>query len=165
MSGLTPEQAVDRLDELHSQACDALRAALARFTATGVPPTPQERAAFRYPELKVEWQPSGAVPFTWRAWAKFQVPGSYATTVTHPAAFRPYLLEQLSDRTGGLHFRVRNAAEAQDAVVKAGQALRDEYLIGYHPPDSEPSGKYRRDSVKSRVPKVNIHARNGYYTP
>jgi len=77
----------------------------------------------------------------------------------------PDLLEQLSDRTGGLHFRVRNAAEAQDAVVKAGQALRDEYLISYRPPDSGPSGKWRRVSVKSRVPKVNIHARNGYYTP
>jgi AMP nucleosidase len=95
MSGLTPEQAVDRLDELHTQACDALRAALVRFTTTGVPPAPQERAAFRYPELRVEWQPSGAVPFTRRAWAKFQVPGLYATTVTHPAGFRRYLLEQL----------------------------------------------------------------------
>src|SRR3954469_16946715 len=95
MSGLTPEQAVDRLDELHTLACDALRAALARFTATGVPPQPQERAAFRYPELRVQWQPAGEVPFTWRAWAKFQTPGLYATTVTHPNAFRPYLLEQL----------------------------------------------------------------------
>src|SRR3954470_20029758 len=95
MSGLTPEQAVDRLDELHTLACDALRTALARFTATGVPPQPQEGAAFRYPELRVQWQPAGEVPFTWRAWAKFQTPGLYATTVTHPRAFRPYLLEQL----------------------------------------------------------------------
>ena len=95
MAGLTPEQAVDRLEELHSQACDALRAALARFNATHEPPKPQERAAFRYPELRVEWQPEGEVPFTWRAWAKFQAPGLYATTVTHPTAFRRYLLEQL----------------------------------------------------------------------
>ncbi|TMJ25194.1 MAG: AMP nucleosidase, partial [Alphaproteobacteria bacterium] len=75
MSGLAPEQAVDRLDELHTLACDALRGALARFTASGVPPSPEERAAFRYPELRVQWQPSGAVPFTWRSWAKFQSPG------------------------------------------------------------------------------------------
>jgi len=95
MSGLTPEQAVDRLEDLHSQACEALRLALARFTATHEPPKPQERAAFRYPELRVEWQPVGEVPFTWRAWAKFQSPGLYATTVTQPAAFRRYLLEQL----------------------------------------------------------------------
>ncbi len=95
MSGLTPEQAVDRLEELHSLACEALRVALARFTATHQPPGPQERAAFRYPELRVEWQPVGEIPFTWRAWAKFQSPGLYATTVTQPAAFRRYLLEQL----------------------------------------------------------------------
>jgi AMP nucleosidase len=95
MSGLTPEQAVDRLEQLHTAACDALRAALARFTASGVPPTPQERAAFRYPELRVDWQPAGAVPFTRRAWAKFQVPGRYCTTVTQPGFFRDYLLEQL----------------------------------------------------------------------
>jgi len=95
MSGLAPEQAVDRLDELHTLACDALRGALARFTASGVPPSPEERAAFRYPELRVQWQPSGAVPFTWRSWAKFQSPGLYCTTITQPAFFRPYLLEQL----------------------------------------------------------------------
>jgi AMP nucleosidase len=95
MSGLTPEQAVERLEQLHTAACDALRAALARFTASGVPPTPQERAAFRYPELRVDWQPAGAVPFTRRAWAKFQVPGRYCTTVTQPGFFRDYLLEQL----------------------------------------------------------------------
>ena len=95
MSGLTPEQAVDRLEQLHTAACDALRAALARFTASGVPPTPQERTAFRYPELRVDWQPAGAVPFTRRAWAKFQVPGRYCTTVTQPGFFRDYLLEQL----------------------------------------------------------------------
>jgi len=85
MSGLAPEQAVDRLDELHTLACDALRGALARFTASGVPPTPEERAAFRYPELRVQWQPAGAVPFTWRSWAKFQSPGLYCTTITQPA--------------------------------------------------------------------------------
>jgi AMP nucleosidase len=95
MSGLTPEQAVDRLDELHTQACEALRAALAHFTATGEPPAPEDRAAFRYPELRVDWQPSGAIPFTWRSWAKFQAPGRYCTTVTQPAFFRRYLLEQL----------------------------------------------------------------------
>jgi AMP nucleosidase len=95
MSGLTPEQAVDRLEELHTLACEALRAALARFTATGEPPAPEDRASFRYPELRVDWQPAGEVPFTWRSWAKFQSPGRYCTTVTQPAFFRRYLLEQL----------------------------------------------------------------------
>lgn len=92
---LTPDQAVDRLELLHAEASGALREALARFTRTGIVPTAEERAAFRYPELRVDWHPSGTVRFTRRAWAKFQTPGLYATTVTQPAFFRRYLLEQL----------------------------------------------------------------------
>ena len=92
---MTPEQAVDRLEELHAAASGALREALARFTDHGTVPTAEERSRFRYPELRVDWQPSGAVPFTRRAWAKFQTPGRYSTTVTQPSFFRQYLLEQL----------------------------------------------------------------------
>ena len=92
---LTPEQAVDRLEHLHSAASNALRKALTRYTGSGIVPTAQERSAFRYPELCVDWQPSGAVHFTRRAWAKFQSPGLYSTTVTQPAFFRQYLLDQL----------------------------------------------------------------------
>jgi Ca-activated chloride channel family protein len=77
----------------------------------------------------------------------------------------PDLLEKLSERTGGLHFRVRNDTEAKAAAIKAGQALREEYVIGYQPPDPGTAGKWHRVSVKSNVPKVNVHARNGYYAP
>lgn len=92
---LSPEAAVARLEALHTAAVGALRAALARFVRDGVPPDPAERARFHYPELRLAWQPSGPAPFTRRAWAKFQTPGVYATTVTQPDAFRRYLLEQL----------------------------------------------------------------------
>jgi AMP nucleosidase len=93
--GLNPEQALDRLEVLHTTAADALRSALERFVHTGVPPTQEERQQFRYPELRLVWHPAGQIPFTRRAWAKFQVPGVYVTTVTQPAFFRSYLLEQL----------------------------------------------------------------------
>ncbi len=92
---LSPEHAVDRLEALHADAVTALRAALARFVADGTPPDGAERARFRYPELRLTWQPSGPPPFTRRAWAKLSAPGIYATTVTQPAAFRAYLLQQL----------------------------------------------------------------------
>ena len=91
----TTTGSVDRLDVLHTQATTALREALARFVADGTVPTPEQRARFRYPELRLDWQPTGPMPFTRRAWAKFQVPGAYATTVTQPAFFRRYLLQQL----------------------------------------------------------------------
>jgi AMP nucleosidase len=93
---LTPEQAVDQLMDLHSAAVLALRAALERFLAGGPPPSPDERVRFRYPELRLTYDPNGPEPpATRRAWAKFQASGTYAGTITQPAFFRSYLLEQL----------------------------------------------------------------------
>jgi VWFA-related protein len=76
----------------------------------------------------------------------------------------PDLLEKLSEKTGGLHYRVSNSAQARDAVIKAGQAIRNEYVIGYQPPDSGTVGKWHRVRVKANVPEVHVYARNGYYS-
>jgi len=76
----------------------------------------------------------------------------------------PHFLEELSDNTGGLHFNVRSDTEAKEAAIKIGRALRNEYVIGYRPPTSGPTGKWRRVHVKSNVPKVNLYARQGYYS-
>ncbi len=94
-TALSPEQAVDRLEAIHAEAVRAQREALARFAAGGAPPDPEARRGFRYPELRVVWQPDGRIPLTRRAWGKLQGPGVYATTVTQPGFFRRYLLEQL----------------------------------------------------------------------
>jgi Ca-activated chloride channel family protein len=75
------------------------------------------------------------------------------------------LLEGLSDKTGGLHFRVRNENEAKEAAIKTARALRNEYVIGYQVPDPGTGGKWHRVRVKSDVPKVSVYARNGYYSP
>jgi AMP nucleosidase len=94
--GLTPEQAVERLEALHAAMVGALRGALERFVSGGPPPGPEERARFRYPELRLSYDPHGPQPpATRRAFAKFQAPGEYATTITQPGFFRAYLLEQL----------------------------------------------------------------------
>ena len=92
---LTPEQAVAELERLYLEAAEALRGGVERFLSTGEPPTPLERARYRYPELRVTYAPQGPMPVNRRAYGKFQGPGVYATTVTHPAAFRRYLTEQL----------------------------------------------------------------------
>ena len=93
---LTPAAAVDRLEELYAKATSELTRALDRYLETRRPPTPEVRAAFRYPLLRVTHigtgQPEAAFG---RAWAKLQRPGVYETTITHPAPFRGYLLEQL----------------------------------------------------------------------
>jgi AMP nucleosidase len=92
---LSPEQAVARLEAIHAEAVEAQRQALARFTAGGPAPDVEERSRFRYPELRLTWDPRGPTPVTRRAWGKFQTPGVYAATVTQPGFFRAYLLEQL----------------------------------------------------------------------
>ena len=92
---LTPEAAVDRLEAIYAGSCAALSRALDRYLATRKPPTAKDRAAFRYPLLRVVCRQVGAAARTRRAYAKFQRPGVYATTVTHPRHFRRYLLEQL----------------------------------------------------------------------
>ena len=93
----TPEEAVAALDRLHQAATGALREALARYETSGEKPSAEQRAQFRYPELRVTYQAGGEeLPANRRAFAKFPAAGVYNTTVTQPAAFRKYLLEQLN---------------------------------------------------------------------
>jgi len=91
----TAEQAVDQLAALHESATAALSQALKRYLKDRTEPNAAERAQFRYPELRLTYQYQGDVPVITRAYAKVQLPGTYSITVTQPAAFRGYLLEQL----------------------------------------------------------------------
>lgn len=89
------EQAVAQLILCHERATAALGQALRRYLADRSEPSAQERQQFRYPELRLTWQGQGTVPASARAYARLQVPGRYRVTVTQPAAFRRYLLDQL----------------------------------------------------------------------
>ena len=90
----TAEEAVDRLAALHERATGALNQALKQYLKDRVEPDAEQRALFRYPELRLTYHCHGEVPQTTRAYAKVQLPGTYSVTVTHPSAFRKYLLEQ-----------------------------------------------------------------------
>ena len=92
----SPEEAISRLMELHQQSTQALRGALGQFLETRQPPDAAQRASFCYPELRLTYQPDGVPRSSRRAYAKVQRPGVYATSITQPAWFRPYLLEQLT---------------------------------------------------------------------
>lgn len=89
------EAAVDYLAELHERATTALNQALKRYVASRTEPSAAERNLFRYPQLRLTYECHGEVPASTRAYAKVQAPGVYSVTVTHPAAFRAYLLDQL----------------------------------------------------------------------
>ena len=91
----SPEEAVDRLDALYGAATGALRRCVDRYLESAEPPSTAERASFRYPALRLTYRPEGVPATNRRAFAKFTAPGVFVTTVTQPAAFRTYLLEQL----------------------------------------------------------------------
>jgi AMP nucleosidase len=92
---LSPKAAVERLIELHAAACESLKSGLDRYLSDRTVPTHEERATWHYPELRVTYEAHGLQPNIARAYAKFQSPGVYTTTITHPAHFKAYLTEQL----------------------------------------------------------------------
>src|SRR6516164_4113757 len=97
---LTPAAAVDRLEELYAEAASALAEALDAYLSTGHPPSPEMRARFHYPFLRLICRNGKpARPPNFRSFARLHGAGVYETTVTHPAAFRGYLLEQLEPLT------------------------------------------------------------------
>jgi AMP nucleosidase len=92
----TPQEAIDRLEDIHAASVKSLRDALARFVKTKTPPTAEERGRFRYPEIRVTYAPDGPPPVSERAYAKFNAPGVYVTSVTSPRDFTAYFLENLT---------------------------------------------------------------------
>lgn len=93
----TADQAVARLTELYDSSVAALRHELKTYLDGGPPPSEAERfaGAFSYPELRITYLPEGPVPPVSRAFGKFSEAGVYARTVTNPARFRRYLVEQI----------------------------------------------------------------------
>jgi len=89
---------VERLIEEYDRSVSALRGALKAFLADGTRPDPAARldGTYAYPELRLHWSGENGYPRISRAYARIGVPGSYATTVTRPAMFRDYLVEQLA---------------------------------------------------------------------
>ena len=88
------EAAVDYLAELHARATGAQPGAQA-LRDQPHRAEPAGTQLFRYPQLRLTYECHGEVPASTRAYAKVQAPGVYSVTVTHPAAFRACLLDQL----------------------------------------------------------------------
>lgn len=74
-------------------------------------------------------------------------------------------LSDLSQKTGGLHFTVRNGAETREAAHQIGKALRNQYVLGFRPASPGASGKWHAIQVKLHLPDTRVYARHGYYSP
>lgn len=88
---------------------------------------------------------------------------------TPEEAAGPELLEDLANQTGGRMFDAQNFSRVRDAMARIGTNLHNQYMIGYYPPENVPAGKYRKIRVELKVPpgvpRLQIYARRGYYTP
>jgi AMP nucleosidase len=125
------QAAVDRLERLYSEATGALAAALERYLATGEPPSVQARAGFRYPLLRIQHRDGISTPtVNRRAFARLQRPGIYETTITHPHAFRRYLLEQLCPLIEEYGARVEVSVSAQEIPYPYVLERTDEFVSG-----------------------------------
>ena len=124
----TPEEAVDRLARLYDEATQALRGAVERFLKEGEPPSAATRSLFRYPELRLTYEPNGAAPSNARAYAKFSEAGPLHDD-GHAAGGFPRLSARAA-RAAGLGIRrdrSRSASAAQEIpypyVIESGDEL------------------------------------------
>jgi len=81
----------------------------------------------------------------------------------------PGLLNDIGEQTGGRLFEVGNLNELPDVASKIGEALRNQYVLGYAPSVVRRDGKYHRVRLKLVKPKgwpsLRAYWRLGYYAP
>ena len=79
----------------------------------------------------------------------------------------PELLAHIAEVTGGRAFVLDNLIEMPDVARRIGVELRTQYVLGYHPSNPPHDGKWRKISVKLRLPKkltsLQARAKQGYY--
>jgi Ca-activated chloride channel family protein len=74
-------------------------------------------------------------------------------------------LEDLAEKSGGISFAVSGRTDIAKAAASIGQALRNQYVIGYAPPprgDAAGSGKRHKIAVKVAGQGLRAYARAGY---
>ena len=81
----------------------------------------------------------------------------------------PGLLSDIAEQTGGRHLPVDDLAEMPDIAAKIGIELRNRYVIGYTPTDTQHDGRYHHVQVKvippRGLPTLRASWRTGYYAP
>lgn len=88
---------------------------------------------------------------------------------TPEEAAGPGLLTEIAEATGGRQFAVQNVNELPDIAEKIGIELRNQYVLGYVPLNTQKDGKWRRVKVEIKrirgMPELRAYYRNGYYAP
>jgi len=78
-----------------------------------------------------------------------------------------FLLGELAEITGGLHFTIRHRADLAPMADKLARAMKDVYTIAYKPGEGPP-GKWRKIRISVTPPapeRLKVYARSGYFVP
>lgn len=127
---MTAQDIVAELDRLYNRAVARLQAALDLYLTEGTPPPPEARrdGSFAYPEIRLTFAGGGDHrPAPLRSFGRLVTPGEYRISVTKPALFADYLVEQLTLLMEDYEVSVQAVAGATEIpfpyVLDAGHAL------------------------------------------
>lgn len=81
----------------------------------------------------------------------------------------PKLLGEIADQTGGRAYGAAQFSQLPGIAEKIAIELRNQYVLGYYPMNSERDGQYRKVEIKLRqppgLPALKARWRLGYYAP
>jgi VWFA-related protein len=84
-------------------------------------------------------------------------------------AYRPRLLEQFAEETGGAVLVAQTASELPDVVQRLSTLMRSQYVLGYRPRNSQNDGKYHKVRIEvvrsTGAAPLRASWRHGYYAP
>ncbi|MDQ1156649.1 AMP nucleosidase [Sphingomonas sp. SORGH_AS 950] len=91
-------QIVEELDRLYTASVTRLKDALTAYLRDGTVPSLDDRAhgCFAYPEIRLVFRGDVGRPTPMRSFGRLVSPGDYRISVTKPALFKDYLVEQLT---------------------------------------------------------------------
>lgn len=94
----TASDIVAELDRLYTASVDRLQAALTAYLTDGTIPDVAARreGCFAYPEIRLSFAGEPGRPAPLRSFGRLVSPGEYRISVTKPALFADYLVEQLT---------------------------------------------------------------------
>jgi Ca-activated chloride channel family protein len=77
------------------------------------------------------------------------------------------VLQELVNLTGGEVFFAGNVQRLDEICANISETLRNEYVIGYAPTNTNKDGKWRglKLKVNATTSHISVHARSGYYAP
>lgn len=81
----------------------------------------------------------------------------------------PQLLNDLAEQTGGRQYPVDQLEDLSTISARISSELRNQYVLGYSPPNKDRDGKYRLVKVNltapPEMPGLKTYYRHGYYAP